>query len=173
VRPATVTVWVLAAGLLLGGMAHAEPPEPESAMAPPSWLTVMEPQPWETGQASRYHPRFEGRRTASGEPYRNHTFSAAHRSLPLGTLITVRNPDNEREVVVRINDRGPHHPERDLDLSHAAAKALGILRQGVADIEWRLAAQDASPTPPVRPSQTVRRSPKPRHKTTPTRRHKP
>lgn len=106
--------------------------------------------PWSQGKASWYHPRFEGKRTASGEPYRKEVFSAAHRRLPLGALVTVRNPDNQREVVVCINDRGPHHPQRDIDLSHAAARALGILQQGVAAIEWQLAPPGARVTAPLR-----------------------
>lgn len=121
------------------------------------------PETWAPAQASWYSARFEGKRTASGEAYRGHVFSAAHRSLPLGTLITVRNPDNQREVVVRVNDRGPHNTQRDIDLSQAAARALGILQEGVAAIEWQLAPPGASPTPPLRQAKTVKMASAVRH----------
>jgi rare lipoprotein A len=68
-----------------------------------------------------------GKRTASGEPYRREVFSAAHRRLPLGALVTVRNPANQREVVVRINDRGPHTKGRIIGLSRKAAETLDVL----------------------------------------------
>lgn len=148
----------LAAGLLalLGafcvGTVCAD--EPLALTAPPASVEVMEPELWNLGQASWYSHRFEGKRTASGEAYRAHVFSAAHRSLPLGTLVKVRNPNNQSEVVVLVNDRGPYHFQREIDLSHAAAKALGILRVGVAAIEWQLAPLGTSPTPPVRPVES-------------------
>ena len=119
---------------------------------PPTYVNALPfaAHDWETGHASWYSHRFAGKRTASGEPYRQEAFTAAHRSLPLGTLVTVRNPGNDREVVVRINDRGPHHERRLIDLSHAAARALGILQQGVAAIELKLAPANASESLPVR-----------------------
>jgi rare lipoprotein A len=105
-----------------------------------------------------------GRRTASGEPYRTEVFSAAHRRLPLGALVTVRNPANQREVVVRINDRGPHHPQRDIDLSHAAAKTLGVAHHGVATVEWQLAPPGARVTAPLRSPKPAKAKPKPQRK---------
>ena len=94
--------------------------------------------------ASFYSQRFHGRSTASGEPYLNDGWTAAHRDLPLGTLLSVRNPANGVEVVVRVNDRGPFHSNRMLDLSMAAAQALGLVRQGVAMVVIRpLSADDA------------------------------
>lgn len=90
-----------------------------------------------TGVASVYHRRFEGRPTASGEPYEAQGWTAAHRDLPMGTLLSVRNPANGVEVVVRVNDRGPYHGNRLLDLSTAAAEALGLLRLGVAMVVVR------------------------------------
>ena len=103
-----------------------------------------------------------GKRTASGELYRKEVFSAAHRSLPLGALVTVRNPANQREVVVRINDRGPHRPGREIDLSHAAAQALGVARHGVATVEWQLAPPGARVTAPLRAPKATKVKPKPR-----------
>jgi rare lipoprotein A len=83
-----------------------------------------------SGEASYYASKFEGRRTASGEPYRGSAMTAAHRTLPFGTRVRVTNPRNGRSVVVRINDRGPFHPRRVIDVSRTAAVELGILRRG-------------------------------------------
>src|SRR5207237_8488018 len=82
------------------------------------------------GLASWYGLAFQGRRTASGERFDMNAFTAAHPSLPFGTRVLVRNPRNDRFVVVRINDRGPFVPGRIIDLSHAAARALGMLGFG-------------------------------------------
>lgn len=85
------------------------------------------------GKASWYGPRFHGRRTASGETFDMHALTAAHPSLPFGTLVRVRNTVNGREVVVRINDRLPSR-RRIIDLSRAAASSLGIVRAGLAPV---------------------------------------
>ncbi|MEZ5607705.1 MAG: septal ring lytic transglycosylase RlpA family protein [Burkholderiaceae bacterium] len=82
------------------------------------------------GVASWYGPRFHGQRTASGEPYDMHELTAAHNSLPFGTRVLVQNPRTGKQVVVRINDRGPFVAGRVIDLSRAAAKALGMLERG-------------------------------------------
>lgn len=81
----------------------------------------------DTGIASYYANKFEGRRTANGERYRKKYFTAAHRTLPFGTLLKVTNPKNGRWVVVRVNDRGPHNRKRIIDLSYKAAKHLGMV----------------------------------------------
>ena len=83
-----------------------------------------------TGEASYYASGFEGRSTASGEPYRAAKLTAAHRTLPFGTLLKVTNVRNGRSVVVRVNDRGPFHARRVVDLSRAAAAELGLVRRG-------------------------------------------
>lgn len=90
------------------------------------------------GLASYYGSEFAGRLTASGEPYDPRAFTAAHRDLPFGTRLRVRNLRNGRSVIVRINDRGPWHPERILDLSEAAATALDMLRAGVVEVECEI-----------------------------------
>jgi rare lipoprotein A len=82
------------------------------------------------GLASWYGPRFHGRRTASGERFDMHALTAAHPSLPFGSIVRVENPDTGRSVDVRINDRGPHIKQRIIDLSRAAARALGLLDDG-------------------------------------------
>lgn len=86
------------------------------------------------GEASYYADKFEGRPTASGEPYRADQLTAAHRTLPFGTRVKVTNLSNDRSVVVRINDRGPHVRRRIIDLSRAAAEELDFIRQGVAQV---------------------------------------
>ena len=82
-----------------------------------------------------YAKKFEGRKTTSGERYRAAKLTAAHRKLPFGTLVKVRNLRNDKVVVVRINDRGPFSKKFELDLSQSAAKALGIYRLGYAKVE--------------------------------------
>jgi rare lipoprotein A len=87
------------------------------------------------GQASWYGPGFFGNRTASGEVLRPGTLTAAHRSLPFGTRVRVTNLYNGRSAVVRINDRGPFHGRRVIDLAHGAAGHLGLISSGVADVK--------------------------------------
>ena len=87
------------------------------------------------GYASYYADRFHGRRTANGERYHVRKLTAAHRSLPFGTLVRVKVLKTGASVKVRINDRGPFVKGRIIDISRAAAKELGILRSGVAKVE--------------------------------------
>jgi rare lipoprotein A len=86
------------------------------------------------GNASWYGPGFHGKRTASGERFDMNELTAAHRTLPFGTRVRVRNTQNGREVVVRINDRGPQIRDRIIDLSKAAAAALDLLQAGEAPV---------------------------------------
>lgn len=88
----------------------------------------------ERGLASWYGRQFHGRRTASGEPYDMYAMTAAHPTLPIPSYARIRNPANGREVIVRVNDRGPFHAGRIVDLSYAAALRLDLLR-GVAPVE--------------------------------------
>ncbi len=94
-------------------------------------------RPFARGKASWYGTGFHGRRTASGERYDMHAFTAAHRTLPFGTRLRVRSVHTGREVVVRINDRGPYKHQRVIDLSRAAMLALGTLERGVTEVELR------------------------------------
>ena len=89
------------------------------------------------GVASWYGPKFHGRRTSSGETYDMHKMTAAHKTLPLPTYVLVRNLETGRQIVARVNDRGPFHGDRILDLSHAAALKLGIVRRGTGLVEVR------------------------------------
>ncbi len=89
----------------------------------------------ESGVASWYGPGFAGNPTASGEIYDPNHLTAAHKTLPLGTLVRVYNVDNDREMIVRINDRGPFIDGRIIDLSRAAAEVLGFKDVGLAQVE--------------------------------------
>lgn len=89
------------------------------------------------GVASWYGREFHGRSTSSGEPYDMYAMTAAHRTLPLPTYLEVVNLDNGRRVVVRVNDRGPFHDGRLLDVSYAAAWKLGMLGAGTARVRIR------------------------------------
>ena len=95
----------------------------------------------EAGLASWYGRKFHGRPTASGEIYDMYATTAAHRTMPIPSYAQVRNPANGREVVVRVNDRGPVHADRVIDLSYTAALKLGVLR-GVAPVEVRRLTHD-------------------------------
>lgn len=81
----------------------------------------------DTGYASYYSHKFHNRKTSSGDVYKKNQLTAAHRSLPFGTLIKVTNPRNKKWVIVRINDRGPYNKKRIIDLSFRAAKHLGMV----------------------------------------------
>ncbi|NOY70297.1 MAG: septal ring lytic transglycosylase RlpA family protein, partial [Deltaproteobacteria bacterium] len=87
------------------------------------------------GIASWYGPTFHGKKTANGEIYNMHAMTAAHKTLPLGTVVSVHNLKNGRKIVVRINDRGPFVRGRIIDLSNAAAKKIGMIAQGTAPVE--------------------------------------
>jgi rare lipoprotein A len=88
-----------------------------------------------TGLASYYGTRFHGRKTANGEVFDTAAYTAAHRTLPFGTTVAVTNPANDRTILVKINDRGPHNRNRIIDLSKAAARALGIQKKGVGRVK--------------------------------------
>ena len=86
------------------------------------------------GMASYYHLKFNGRRTASGDVYNSTQFTAAHKTLPINSYALVTNLHNNRKVIVRINDRGPFSDKRLIDLSHAAAKEIGLISRGMGPV---------------------------------------
>ena len=88
----------------------------------------------ETGRASWYGPNFHGKQTANGEPFDKYAMTAAHRTLQLPSIIRVTNVGNGRQVVLRVNDRGPYHGNRILDVSEVAAEALGFKHLGTARV---------------------------------------
>lgn len=113
-------------------------PDEESAPASPA-LPIASPERSRViqvskGQASWYGPGFYGNRTASGERLRPGTLTAAHRTLPFGTRVRVTNLWNGRSAVVRINDRGPFHGSRVIDLAQGAASRLGVASSGTAQV---------------------------------------
>lgn len=111
----------------------APPPRPAAvAQAAPA---AGPARPGDLGLASWYGSDFQGSPTASGEPFDMHALTAAHRTLPLGSYAQVRNLDNGRTVVVRINDRGPHARRRTIDLSYAAAEQIRMVAAGTAPVE--------------------------------------
>jgi len=106
----------------------------------------------ERGIASWYGRKFHGRRTSNGEVYDMYSMSAAHKKLPIPTYVEVTNLENGRKVVVRVNDRGPFHDNRIIDLSYAAASRIGMLGKGTALVEIR-AIDPAAPKPPPQLAQ--------------------
>jgi len=132
------------AGLAL---AHPALPSEQPSLYPgrvPSFLQV--------GMASWYGDRFKRRPTASGEPFDPKDITAAHRTLPLGTIARVTNLGNGRWILVRINDRGPYAQGRVIDLSRSAATQLGMKQDGVAQVRVEVFAADQRPrTAALRP----------------------
>jgi rare lipoprotein A len=120
----TAGLWTTVAWLAGPGGATAKALQPVKALK----------APYQVGRAAWYGLAFQGHRTASGERFDMNGFTAAHRRLPLGSLVRVTNLANFRSVVVRINDRGPWKGGRIIDLSYAASKALGLASSGVGEV---------------------------------------
>ena len=95
----------------------------------------------EEGQASWYGPGFEGHKTANGETFRTAQMTAAHKSLPMNSMIEVTNVENGKTAIVRINDRGPYIDGRIIDLSQAAAEEIGMMQAGTASVKIRALAE--------------------------------
>jgi len=128
----------LAIAFLIAGTGAAQGPNNSEATPAPISSTRIKPetkkpagQPYQVGTASWYGSDFDGRLTASGEPYDMYDMTAAHLKLPLGSYVRVTNLHNGRAVVVKINDRGPIVPGRIIDLSYGAALALGYNSRGL------------------------------------------
>ncbi|MES2910135.1 MAG: septal ring lytic transglycosylase RlpA family protein [Pseudomonadota bacterium] len=131
----------------------------------PGLLNGEVPREFQRGHASWYGPGFNGRRTASGERYDMHALTAAHRTLPFGTLVRVRSLVNGREVDVRITDRGPYSRGRIIDVSRAAAEELGMLGLGFKQVVLLVpeSTPDVEELPPApKPVRRVVRKPAPR-----------
>ncbi len=117
----------------------------------------------ERGIASWYGPGFHGKRTANGERYNMNAMTAAHRTLPFGTVVEVRNRDNRKTTRVRINDRGPFIRGRIIDLSRGAAKRIDMLVAGTARVEIRVVRGSAPDSQPAAPGRASRSSGKVRY----------
>ncbi len=138
-----VKCWIMAGLLALLTACTTAPSSRDAPLLRPSASEAGEtellageaPTELERGQASWYGQSFQGRRTASGERYDKAALTAAHKTLPFGTLVRVRSVASPgRKVDVRINDRGPFVAGRVIDLSRAAAEALGLLALGVMEV---------------------------------------
>jgi rare lipoprotein A len=146
-----------AAALTAWGCASSSPPAPRppsaaaSSSRPPAGGSGQLGEPlWiETGVASWYggNDGFEGKPTASGEIYDSSRLTAAHRQLPLGTIVDVQNVETSRTVRVRINDRGPFVKGRIIDLSKAAAQEIGVIGPGTANVRIALITRAADREP--------------------------
>ena len=123
----------VAALTVLAARSEARPAEAKLLKSPT--LTVASRQ---VGVASWYGPGFQGRPTASGQPYNMNAMTCAHRRLPLGTRIVVTNLLNAKSVMLKVTDRGPYVGGRVLDVSRAAAKRLGFLGAGLAAVRIRV-----------------------------------
>jgi rare lipoprotein A len=99
--------------------------------------------------ASWYGYKFNGERTSNGELYDMFAMTGAHKTLPIPSYVRVTNLDNHKTVIVRINDRGPFHDGRIIDLSYAAAQRLGITRMGTGNVEVEAVVPDDDPRPPL------------------------
>ncbi|HLY17521.1 MAG TPA: septal ring lytic transglycosylase RlpA family protein [Bryobacteraceae bacterium] len=117
------------------------PPAPSPI---PPIIPGVPPESGETGIASWYGNPFHGRASASGEIYDMEQMTAAHRTLPFGTLVRVHNLDNQKTVDVRINDRGPFVDGRVIDLSHAAARTIEMIGPGTAHVQLEILTQPAA-----------------------------
>lgn len=132
-------------------------PPPASEFPRPELLNGEVPREFQRGQASWYGPRFNGRRTASGERFDMHELTAAHRTLPFGTMVRVHSLVNGRDVDVRITDRGPYAGNRIIDLSRAAAEELGMLGLGFKEVV--LMVPESTPEVAVTPPPARKRAP--------------
>jgi rare lipoprotein A len=116
----------------------ALPPQPSEVEEGQDGALTSVMRPLDGGMASYYGSRFAGRLTASGERFDARALTAAHRTLPFGSKVRVTNRRNGKSVIVRINDRGPFHGARVIDLSKAAAQEIGLIRRGRANVNLSL-----------------------------------
>lgn len=145
-RRVVIIMWAVAVCL---GCASASSTPERPAQQPSAASQVQLPCPrsarkLETGVASYYADSLAGRSTASGEPYEPGKLTAAHKSLPFGTVVCVVHLDNRRSVVVTINDRGPFVRGRVIDLSRAAAQRLDLLMAGIAPVDVYLVSSPSA-----------------------------
>jgi len=132
------------AGLIVGMGAAQGPNISEAKPAPVSSVQVrqvvkqVKTKPYQVGTASWYGDTFQGKPTASGEPYEMYDMTAAHLKLPMGSYVKVTNLRNGKAVIVRVNDRGPVVPGRIIDLSYGAAQALQFRHRGLQRVRLDL-----------------------------------
>src|SRR5579872_443770 len=147
----------LAIAFLIVGLGAAQGPNiseakpaPVSSVRQVSQVRQQVSKPYQIGTASWYGENFDGKPTASGEPYDMYDMTAAHLKLPMGSYVKVTNLRNGRSVVVRVNDRGPIVPGRIIDLSYGAAQALQFKQRGLQRVRLDLVnPRDQKPTYPT------------------------
>jgi rare lipoprotein A len=138
-RVLSQTAVILALVTALGAAPENRTPDStQGSQQQKSTVHAIKTRKYQVGKASWYGRFFQHKQTASGEPYDMYQFTAAHRSLPLGSWVKVTNLKNDRAVIVRINDRGPMPPGRVIDLSYGAAKMLGFADKGVQAVRLDL-----------------------------------
>jgi rare lipoprotein A len=120
------------------GCSTQRAPENQYPSPPPSQSYSSVPRPGKLEVVSWYGPGFVGHLTSDGETFNPNELTPASKTLPIGSRVRVTNPDNERSVVVRINDRGPYVRGRSLDLSSAAARRIGVAERGVCRVRVRV-----------------------------------
>lgn len=118
------------------------------------FFSALAQQHYQTGEASFYANKFDGRKTASGELFDNDKLTAAHRTYAFGTKVIVRNLRNKKTVVVTINDRGPFIKGRIIDVSQKAAKQLGFYHQGIAPVAIKIFSND-EPINDLQPIESI------------------
>jgi rare lipoprotein A len=136
----------LAIAFLIVGLGAAQGPNISEAKSAPVSSVQVRPEvrkqvktkPYQIGTASWYGETFEGKPTASGEPYEMYDMTAAHLKLPMGSYVKVTNLRNGKAVIVRVNDRGPVVPGRIIDLSYGAAQALQFKHRGLQRVRLDL-----------------------------------
>ena len=144
-----LTLFVAAMNVANINVAWCQEPESETLPTPteepakPSEERVQA----ETGLAAYYHAAFQGRRTANGESFDHNALTAAHKTLPFGTLVRVINLTNLRSVIVRVNDRGPLQTNRIIDLTRRAASVLGFLARGMTSVKIEILSPNSNSTP--------------------------
>ena len=156
----------LAIGFLIVGLGAAQGPNiSEAKPAPVSSVQVetrgphtgRKTKPYQVGTASWYGETFQGKETASGEPYQMYDMTAAHLKLPMGSYVKVTNLRNGKAVIVRINDRGPVVPGRIIDVSMGRPKRCRCRRTGLQRVRLDLVRRPASRSPGPNKSRTSRR----------------
>ena len=138
---AVSSILMLLTALSLSGCSRNRPKDPRADLSTRHAADADGKRHALTGRASWYGKRFQGRKTACGEPFDMNGFTAAHKTLPFHTIVRVWDPATFKSVVVRINDRGPYKHGRVIDLSRAAASDLGMLSKGTLAVsldvlEW-------------------------------------
>jgi len=161
-RGLTIAALVVGLGAAQGPNISEAKPAPVSSVQTKSEVRRQagKPKPYQIGTASWYGDYFEGKPTASGEPYEMHQMTAAHLTLPLGSYVRVTNLRNGRAVIVRVNDRGPIVPGRIIDVSYGAAEALQFRQRGIQRVRLDLVSSNQ-----VKPNLVTGTQPKPRYQT--------